>query len=67
MALTEGDRAICREIAREIVHEVLEQHILMCPYGKMIWGGKFFIIGICLGSGLISSSVVAIAMKIFGN
>ena len=36
-----GDKAICREIARTIVKEVLVEHIKACPHGikmgKVCW------------------------------
>lgn len=51
MALTEGDKAECKEIAREIVKEVLSEHIASCPHGKTLLASKMFIIGVCTGSG----------------
>jgi len=51
MALTEGDKAECKEIAREIIKEVLIEHIASCPHGKAILAGKMFLTGICIGSG----------------
>ena len=51
MALSAGDIAECKEIAREIIKEVLIEHIKGCPYGMLIQRGKAFLIGICIGSG----------------
>lgn len=67
MALTDGDKAECKEIAREIVQEVLVIHVHTCPHGrtmlKMIWVS----IGIAVGSGIASGSIVLTIIKIFGS
>ena len=40
MALDEGDKAICAEIAREIVEEVsskvMKIHLETCPHGRLL-------------------------------
>lgn len=55
MALTEGDKAICRDLAREIIQEVLKDvivaHIDACPHGHIIVKGKWLLIGLSLASG----------------
>ena len=49
MSLTDGDKAECKEIAREIIKEVLIQHIEGCPYGKLLASSKSLLIGIGIG------------------
>ena len=67
MALTEGDKAECKEIARMIIQEVLEQHIQSCPWGKKILISKWVLIGACIGGGAAGGSVVlGIVKAIFG-
>jgi len=51
MALTDGDKAECKEIAREIIKEVLIEHIASCPHGRTILASKMFLTGMCVGSG----------------
>jgi len=51
MALTDGDKAECKEIAREIVKEVLIEHVASCPHGRTILASKMFLTGMCVGSG----------------
>ena len=57
MALTEGDKAECKEIAREIIKEVLTEHIAGCPHGIAMRVNKAYIIGVCVGSGIIGSGI----------
>jgi hypothetical protein len=69
MALTDGDKAECKEIAREIVQEVLKDHIRTCPHHAAFEITKAKVIGIMIGvifaSGITSSAMAAIIMKIF--
>ena len=58
MALSDGDIAECKEIAREIIKEVLIEHIESCPHGKAIMASKMMLVGACIGSGLASGGVV---------
>ncbi len=51
MSLTDGDKAEYKEIAREIIKEVLLIHIESCPHGKTLLASKMFMMGICIGSG----------------
>lgn len=55
MALNDGDKAECKEIAREIVKEVLMQHTEACPYGKDILKGKAMMIGIGVGIAIVGT------------
>ena len=52
MALTEGDKAQCMEIARLIVKEVMEEHIASCPFGQRQLRDRALLVGACIGSGL---------------
>ena len=58
MALTDGDKAECKEIAREIVREVLKEHIMSCPHGRSLLASKMLLVGLCVGSGLTSGGIV---------
>jgi hypothetical protein len=70
MALTEGDKAICAEMTRaivdEVVKEVLQVHLQTCPHGRLIAKSKVFFIGAFIGSGLASSSIVLAVAKVLG-
>lgn len=59
MALSNGDKAICAQIAGEVVEKVLEAHIKACPHGIKLRIDKAYIIGICIGSGLAGGSIGA--------
>jgi len=63
MALNDGDKAECKEIAREIIREVLVMHIEACPHGRTILASKMLLIGMCVGSGIASGSLVFSLMK----
>ena len=68
MALSDGDKAEIKEMAREIVKEVLVAHVMACPHGQLIMKSKALIIGLCIGSGLASGGVVIGAFKLItGN
>ena len=63
MALTPGDKAECKQIAREIVKEVLVEHVDMCPHGKNLMAAKYIAAGACLGSGLAGGGIGVGLMK----
>jgi len=52
MSMTHGDKAECKELAREIVKEVLEQYVDACPHGKSLAAMKWTITGACVGSSI---------------
>jgi hypothetical protein len=56
MALTDGDKAECKEIARVIVQEVLLQHTESCPHGKKLLQAKSLLVGIGIGIGAVGAS-----------
>lgn len=68
MALTEGDKAMCAEIAREIIEAVIDRHIESCPHGIALKVNKksaaMFIVGVCIGSGFAGGSLVLAIAKI---
>jgi len=64
MALSDGDIASCKEIAREIVKEVLVEHIASCPHGKTILASKMFLTGMCVGSGFAGGGLALGLAKI---
>jgi len=67
MALTEQDRIECKEIAREIVRDVLYEHIQNCPHHQAYLINRARFIGMFLGviaaSGLSSGTVAAVLMN----
>jgi len=68
MALTEGDKAECKEIAREIIREVLIEHIASCPHGKTVLASKMFLAGVCIGSGFAGGSLaLGLAKLLIGS
>lgn len=67
MALSEGERDTCKEIARTIVKEVLEIHVDVCPHGKDLLKSKMLLIGIFIGSGVFSSTLSLILAKVVMN
>jgi len=64
MTLSDGDKAECKEIAREIIKEVLAIHIETCPHGKALMRNKMFLIGACIGSGIGSGGVTFALAKV---
>ena len=67
MALTDGDKAECKEIAREIVKEVMVEHIASCPHGKSLLASKMFLMGMSIGSGAAGGGIaLALARVIMG-
>lgn len=66
MALSKGDLAECKEIAREIIKEVVKEHISSCPHGKTILASKMFLTGICIGSGCAAGGVAMGLAKLIG-
>ena len=65
MALSEGDKAICGEIAQEIIEKVLIQHIASCPHGIKLDKWWMLIVGACLGSGVGGGTIVGVLLKVF--
>jgi hypothetical protein len=65
MALSEGEKAVCREIAREIITDVLEQHILSCPWGGKVIRFKWLFVGVLIGSGAAGGGAAAVLLKAF--
>ena len=66
MSLSPGEKAECKEIAREIIKEVLSEHIMLCPHGRYIAKLMFISIGIALGSGVTGGGIVLAVMKAIG-
>ncbi len=62
--------AECKVIARDIIEEVLKQHIETCPHhaAYLISKARVFgiIIGVIIASGVTSSAAAAIVFKLFG-
>lgn len=68
MALDDGDKAICAEIAREIVEKVssnvMQIHLDTCPHGKLLSKTRNLIIGACIGSSIGSGSLILLVGKL---
>ena len=64
MALNDGDKAECKEIAREIIKEVLLEHIASCPHGKTLLSSKWFLCGVCIGCSIAGSGISLALAKI---
>ena len=60
MALAEGDKAECKEI----IKEVLVEHIAGCPHGLKLFINKVLLIGICVGSSLAEGGAVVGLLKL---
>lgn len=56
MSLSQGEKAECKEIAREIIQEVLAGHIASCPHGIKIikWEARF--VGIVIGVSFVGGA-----------
>lgn len=67
--MNNAEKAECREIAREIVKEVLMVHITTCPHHQAFLVSKARLLGIMIGvivaSGVSSATAVTILMKVF--
>jgi hypothetical protein len=61
--MSPGDKAICQEHAREIIKEVIKEHIQSCPHGRSLLKFACISIGIAIGSGIASGSVVLAVFK----
>jgi len=66
MAMTEGDKAEIKEMARQIVKEVLAEHVQACPHGQSLNLLRAKFVGICLGVGVGSGGLVAAVLKVVG-
>ena len=75
MALDEGDKAICGEIAERIIEKVMKrimpQHVASCPHGKTMLKNKMFLVGCIVGTSIAGgaggASVVIAFVKIFSG
>jgi hypothetical protein len=62
VALSHQDIIECKEIAREIVKEVLKEHIETCPHGRALLISKYLIIGMIIGTTIFSFAGSATAI-----
>lgn len=67
MALSPGDSAECKEIARAIVREVLEIHVQTCPHGRSLLKFTCIAAGIAIGSGIAGGGFVLAIIKALGG
>lgn len=66
MALSDGDKAECKEIARQIVKEVMVEHVSTCPHAVMLKVLMARMVGIGLGIGIASGGTMFGLGKLFG-
>lgn len=64
--MTSDEKNTCKEIAREIVSEVLKQHIDSCPHGMKIHKAIWLSIGMGVGSGIFGGSAFLTIVRLFG-
>jgi len=66
-SLSEGDKAMCAEIAREIIEKIIDKHVESCPHGMTIMKSKWFIVGCIISAGICGGlgggGLVAILLK----
>lgn len=65
--MSDGDKAECKEIAREIIREVMVEHVAACPHGQRLSKILFAAFGIGVGSGVGSSGIALALLKVFGG
>jgi len=69
MALTDQDKIECKQLAGEIIKEVLVEHIQTCPHHQAYLVTRARIVGIITGailaSGVTSGTLAAVIMKFF--
>ena len=65
MALDEGDKAICGDIAQEIIEKVIKWHIDSCPHGIKLGKAWMLVLGASVGSAVGGGGIVAIILKAF--
>lgn len=57
MTLSEDDKdwvkLMSTEVVREVLKEVIREHIASCPYGKFLSASKWFVIGLIVGPGIV--------------
>ena len=66
MALSEGDKAICAEMARDIIEKVIVEHIKSCPHGRSLLKFACIAFGIAIGSGIASGGIVLAVLRSIG-
>ena len=71
MPLSDQDREWVQLTARELVYQVTKDviaaHIKSCPHGKFLLTSKWFLIGFCLGPGVIGGGVGALTIKLLAG
>ncbi len=64
--MTSGDKAEIKEMAREIVKEVLIEHVAVCPHGMSLKILTAKMVGIGVGIGVASGGTMFGLAKLFG-
>ena len=71
MTLSKDDKEwiqlTARELVREVLGESLKQHILACPYGKVLLSSKSFVVGVLVGIALLSGGAGFAIAKVVGG
>ena len=68
MAMTQQDKIECKEIAREIIKEVILEHVSTCPHHQAFLVSKARLVGLITGviaaSGISSGAVTTVILKL---
>jgi hypothetical protein len=62
MGLTEGDKAICAQIAERIIKDVMQEHIKSCPHNIRWKLAAALVIGAFLGNAGIGIALAKFLM-----
>jgi hypothetical protein len=60
---TDADKAMCAQVAAEVIGKVMGAHIDSCPHGRQQALDKRFLVGITLGAGLLSGSGAVLVLR----
>lgn len=64
--MTDNERRECREIAGEIIKEVLQQHVAACPHGRNLAVLQAKIVGVAVGCSMAGAGTLFGLAKLFG-
>ena len=71
MAMSELERSECKEIAREIIKEVMAEHVASCPHGQNfnVFRAKVyaFAAGVGIATGSATGVSIAAILKAFAQ
>ncbi|MHA1840841.1 MAG: hypothetical protein ACTSYW_02575 [Candidatus Heimdallarchaeota archaeon] len=65
--LDEGDKNTCKELAREIIAEVIKEHMQTCVHGINLAKTKAFMVGLMIGCGILGGATGPVILKILSS